>query len=479
MADQTKAPTKGQDAEKAQERKRHPESAPEHTGAPAAEAISFAGLLGDSAMDLPVERHAALVGDPRFSAPVNAVQRAAILSELQRGYGNAYVQRVMERIPIKKNDKPAEEKLGTQAGTSLLGQEDAHIQRAPTEAVPQVDSETEAAIDAARASGESLPDNVREPMEQSFGADFSSVRVHTDSEADKISQSLQSKAFTTGQDIFFRQEEYNPGSTAGRELLAHELTHTIQQGGASAQLAQTRPKTSPSKLTITHETKLAAPDGSAKTRNDIGVGEEVTFKGSAAGMWTASRGSPKKLAKGGTFTWTAPNRKGTVKIRLKVGRRVASVKVKVIEPNSITATKNSEIAYPGGTQGAGMKLTFNYHPKNVSFGNLEAKEVSHAASAIKGYYLLHGMPHWHDTGDTFFAIGENNKDTAEDTAASSGYPAPWSAGSFEWKIPNHFKVKTEGGDGKKFTTVTQAFSMIDASGKTKITKAGAEVERSP
>lgn len=101
MADQTKAPTKGQDAEKAQERKRRSEPAPEYTGALAAEAIPFAGLLGDSAMELPVERHTALLGDPRFSHPANAVQKARLLSELQRRYGNNYVQEVVTAAQTK------------------------------------------------------------------------------------------------------------------------------------------------------------------------------------------------------------------------------------------------------------------------------------------------------------------------------------------------------------------------------------------
>ena len=64
-----------------------------------------------------------------------------------------------------------------------------------------------------------------------MGADFSGVKVHTDAQADQLNQSIQAKAFTTGQDIFFRQGAYQPGSRGGQELLAHELTHTIQQGG--------------------------------------------------------------------------------------------------------------------------------------------------------------------------------------------------------------------------------------------------------
>jgi hypothetical protein len=66
-------------------------------------------------------------------------------------------------------------------------------------------------------------------MEQAFQADFSSVKIHTGSQSDQLNRSIQARAFTTGQDIFFRSNEYNPGSTAGQEILAHELTHVIQQ----------------------------------------------------------------------------------------------------------------------------------------------------------------------------------------------------------------------------------------------------------
>jgi Domain of unknown function (DUF4157) len=66
-------------------------------------------------------------------------------------------------------------------------------------------------------------------MEPRFGADFSGVRVHTDAGADGLNRSLSAKAFTTGRDIYFRQGEYNPGSSSGRSLLAHELTHVVQQ----------------------------------------------------------------------------------------------------------------------------------------------------------------------------------------------------------------------------------------------------------
>ncbi|WP_287359229.1 DUF4157 domain-containing protein, partial [Moorena sp. SIO3B2] len=54
-------------------------------------------------------------------------------------------------------------------------------------------------------------------------------RVHNDAQSDQLNQSIQARAFTTGKDIFFRQGEYNPGSRGGQELIAHELTHVVQQ----------------------------------------------------------------------------------------------------------------------------------------------------------------------------------------------------------------------------------------------------------
>jgi hypothetical protein len=93
----------------------------------------------------------------------------------------------------------------------------------------------EASINQARGGGQAIADNIREPMEQAFGADFSGVKVHTDGQSDQLNQSIQARAFTTGQDVFFRQGEYNPGSRGGQELLAHELTHVVQQNGGAVQ----------------------------------------------------------------------------------------------------------------------------------------------------------------------------------------------------------------------------------------------------
>jgi hypothetical protein len=96
-------------------------------------------------------------------------------------------------------------------------------------------ADTQRRLTARRGQGEPLPGDVQADMEARFGADFSRVRLHTDGEAAQLSQDLQAQAFTHGQDIYFGSGRYDTGSEPGRRLLAHELTHTIQQGASPVQ----------------------------------------------------------------------------------------------------------------------------------------------------------------------------------------------------------------------------------------------------
>jgi Domain of unknown function (DUF4157) len=104
-----------------------------------------------------------------------------------------------------------------------------------------VSTEVEASIQQKRGSGQLLPDGLRSSMEQAFGTNFSGVRVHTDGESDRLNQLVQAQAFTTGQDVFFRQGSYQPESRGGRELIAHELTHVVQQNKDTIRRSPTHP----------------------------------------------------------------------------------------------------------------------------------------------------------------------------------------------------------------------------------------------
>ncbi len=106
------------------------------------------------------------------------------------------------------------------------------IMRQGNESTVAPSPQVEKGIQQSRGSGDALAPPLRQSMEQAFGADFSGVRLHTNSEASQLSQSLNARAFTTGQDIYFKHGEYQPDSSQGQRLLAHELTHVIQQTGA-------------------------------------------------------------------------------------------------------------------------------------------------------------------------------------------------------------------------------------------------------
>jgi hypothetical protein len=92
-----------------------------------------------------------------------------------------------------------------------------------------LDEQIAADIDARRGAGHELRDDVRADMEGHLGADLSSVKVHTDAASDSLNRSVQAEAFTSGQDVFFSSGTFDPDTGSGRALLAHELTHVVQQ----------------------------------------------------------------------------------------------------------------------------------------------------------------------------------------------------------------------------------------------------------
>jgi len=84
--------------------------------------------------------------------------------------------------------------------------------------------------------GAPLPRTLRSFFESRFGKDFSAVRIHIDSRADRAARSIGALAYTLGHDVVFAGGRYQPGSTDGRRLLAHELTHVVQQGAVESNL---------------------------------------------------------------------------------------------------------------------------------------------------------------------------------------------------------------------------------------------------
>jgi hypothetical protein len=80
--------------------------------------------------------------------------------------------------------------------------------------------------------GSPLEPAMRQEMEQRFGHDFGRVQVHTDASAAEAARAVNARAYTVGSDIVFGEGRYAPGTSAGKQLLAHELTHVLQQSGS-------------------------------------------------------------------------------------------------------------------------------------------------------------------------------------------------------------------------------------------------------
>lgn len=95
-----------------------------------------------------------------------------------------------------------------------------------------VDDETHGKIRRATGRGRPLDAELRGSMERGFGVDFSAVRIHDDPASHQLSAQLSAKAFTTGNDVFFGAGNFQPSSSAGQQLVAHELTHVVQQAPA-------------------------------------------------------------------------------------------------------------------------------------------------------------------------------------------------------------------------------------------------------
>ena len=84
-------------------------------------------------------------------------------------------------------------------------------------------------IQSTKGNGNAMNESTKSFMENRFSADFSSVKIHTGSYASQLSNQLNAQAFTVGNDIYFDEGKYSPESLEGKHLLAHELTHVVQQ----------------------------------------------------------------------------------------------------------------------------------------------------------------------------------------------------------------------------------------------------------
>ncbi|HEV7859763.1 MAG TPA: DUF4157 domain-containing protein [Pyrinomonadaceae bacterium] len=196
-----------------------------------------------------LEAGSVATASPRFGhdfsrIPAHTPAAASIQTKLAINQpGDSYEQeadRIAEQVMRMPEPQPQHDPMPRQ--DAALHQ---HLQRKPmastitpliqakgSEGVTERDAMTNQ-IASSSGGGSPLPESSRRFMESRFGTDFSHVRIHTDDHAAQLSRDLSAKAFTVGRDIYFNARNFSPESAEGKHLLAHELTHTVQQGAVA------------------------------------------------------------------------------------------------------------------------------------------------------------------------------------------------------------------------------------------------------
>lgn len=191
--------------------------------------------------------------------------------------------RVQTQMRVSSPSDPAEQEASAVGKTIMRMPDPADEARTPPPAVSHRDTgvaHRDAAPDrhadpqvleklhGSSSSGSPLPRDMRTFMEPRFKADFSGVRIHTDQQAAHLAAQLGARAFTVGRDIYFAKGEFRPDRPEGWELVAHELTHTLQQGGAShAPVAPPKAPPAPKPAAAAAQpakVPASAPSGAAK-----------------------------------------------------------------------------------------------------------------------------------------------------------------------------------------------------------------------
>lgn len=174
-----------------------------------------------------------------LSEGISMIRRSEEEEEVQLNPEEEEVQLFAEQKSLIRLSEEEEE-------VQLKGAEEETIQRSGGDGAtvsPQLSTQ----IQQSAGSGAAFPPAIQQDMGQKFGADFSGVRVHTGPQAASMSSALGAQAFTHGKDIYFNEGKYQPESSQGQHLLAHELTHTVQQGASvkrspSPEISTTQPK---------------------------------------------------------------------------------------------------------------------------------------------------------------------------------------------------------------------------------------------
>ncbi len=139
-----------------------------------------------------------------------------------------------EKIQEKENElSDSREEIHTKLSVAETPPDDEEtIQTKSRTSQSNASADLQSRLNSSKGGGSPLSSDLQTSMGTAFGADFSNVRIHTGSNAVEMSKDLGAQAFTHGSDIYFNEGKYDAKSNSGKHLLAHELTHTVQQGAS-------------------------------------------------------------------------------------------------------------------------------------------------------------------------------------------------------------------------------------------------------
>ena len=190
------------------------------------------------------EQEADRMADAVMRMPEPGVQRQVEPEEEEMLQTKPIANQITPLVQVQRQEEPEEEEETLQAKplaeeiTPLVQkqiepeEEEEELQaKATSGRFSEVNSNLESHIQSFKGGGQPLSENDRGFFEPRFGRDFSQVRVHTDGKAAKSAREVNAKAYTLGKDVVFGAGQYAPRTSEGKRLLAHELTHVVQQSG--------------------------------------------------------------------------------------------------------------------------------------------------------------------------------------------------------------------------------------------------------
>ncbi|MEY3303227.1 MAG: hypothetical protein RLZZ139_1600 [Cyanobacteriota bacterium] len=225
--------------------------------------------INSPTQDQSVQREAMEEEEELQMKPISSIQREASMEE-EDELQMKPISSIQREASMEEEDELQMKPISSIQREASMEEDELQmkslVQRRENLGGGEASTDLESSIQSARGGGQSLDPNLQTKMGEAMGADFSAVKVHTDSQADQLNKSIQAKAFTTGQDVFFRQGAYEPSSRGGQELIAHELTHVVQQGSGGAKINRNSIKSQKEK--IQKKTKPDQPDCAKK---EVGV----------------------------------------------------------------------------------------------------------------------------------------------------------------------------------------------------------------